>query len=438
MDLHQPRCHFGIGPKGASQKSITAEEIVPNVSNASNVTDWEIRNSYRLSAMETAFDDTDETKWVMRQMAVHHFLDLSRGDSFTLTVNANPNKIIERIKSIGQGTAPSTLPECFVASLQTQLLGFDWSAEGWEKYISVLERRIRQISAKVSVIRMRSEGNTLLERQLISEEARHRHQYHYDEIKPQTFSVPILLHWFKCFFRRDTLPDTDTSSSSNSIEKKWDGEDECLMSKLGRNASKHFEISQEFPFEGLQTLQSACTKLREAKLVMKLNYQVLQEIRQHYQAAFSSEDFPLEIKNSCGLAYRNFEHRIIYLEKLLRAQCSRVDTLTHMASDGNGLVSALPSQDRGHNADISVFLVRLYPTVSGMPNKPVLCHSCSCCIGSDGAHDQRYAQNCPQHGELHLIYAYYNLVCLDLSPRHISRCRLHVASPCQSICWVLC
>jgi hypothetical protein len=109
--------------------------------------------------------------------------------------------------------------------------------------------------------------------------------------------------------------------------------------KIEKVAEQQIEALKEFPFNGLQALNSAIAKLREAKLVMELNRLVLQDVREHYQSVFDSREISPDVKQSCGLAHLSFQQRIKYLEKLLVMECLRVDTLTHMAGDGNSLVS---------------------------------------------------------------------------------------------------
>lgn len=125
----------------------------------------------------------------------------------------------------------------------------------------------------------------------------------------------------------------------NSIRRGSNAGDLSAVERLDKVAQKQLEALNEFPFESLQDLHSASAKLREAKLVMDLNAQALREIGEHYQAAFNSGDIPEKIKESCGLVHRTFQQRVKYLEKLLKMECLRVDTLTQVVNDGNGLVS---------------------------------------------------------------------------------------------------
>lgn len=258
-----------------------------------------------------------------------------------MTVKADPSEIAERVESINRGTVPSTVTDSFIASLETQLLGFSWCTEGWTTHISGLEQQIRRMSQKVSGIPMPSGEKTLVKRITGLEKLRDQlPRQNTDKSHHQYGSY--LRHWIRSLFGEDN----DISSAAlpnipmENIPDASKAVGESMMEKIERTAAEQVGAMHEFPFDGLQEIHSACTKLREAKLVMQLNAQVLREVREHYQAAFESEDMIQDIKKSCAIAHGSFQHRIKYLEKLLMLECMRIDTLTQVAGDGNGLVSS--------------------------------------------------------------------------------------------------
>lgn len=387
VHFHQPRCHLEIGPplSGADR---------PWQALVFEASGYEMRNSYKLSAMESASGDTTGESWSMRQMAVYHSFDLDSGRTFTMTAKANNNQICERIKSIGEGAVPRTLPGRFVASMETQLLGFGWCVEGWESYISTLERKIRQTSRKLSGIPIHSGDKTLL-RSLTNSR------------KLQRNFLSSAQQWFRsAFCSKDTTDDTDIPMLSMSRAPKL--EEESTIEKIKKAAARQVEALSEFPFDGLQKMHTASTKLHEAKLVMELNCRVLKDVREHYQAMFSSEELPQEIKSSCGRAHRSFQQSIKHWEKMLMMECSRAETLTHVASDGNGLVSGKSacSDSRPPFADVYLSLVWFHPPAPGRTDKPITGH---------GRPKRDLA-----HGADDVVDACHHILRPRLPPRHVS------------------
>lgn len=335
VGFHQPRCHVEIRPSSAAQR------LSPDsVSGASG--GWEMRNSYKLSAMEPA--STSDT-WSMRQMAVYHSLDLTNGNSFTMTIKANHREIAGRIRSLPLGgeTVPGSVKERFTASLETQLLSFCWCIEGWASYINSMEHKVRQMSVKAVGIPMQSEERTV--RRLTNlEETPNNGSSRNSTAKSYGHYLLSIRRWMGSILRADccgTNPTADDSIPLNRTVGGSNAGEESMLNKMKKAAAQHVEDLRTFPFDGLQTLHSTSMKLREAKLVMELNRQVLQEIQEHYQAAFDSDEIPQEVKTTCRMTHRGFQKRIKYLENLLSMECLRADTLTHMAIDGQGLVSQL-------------------------------------------------------------------------------------------------
>lgn len=325
VSYHKPQCHLEIRPLPTPPQAVTSDVAS---------TGYEMLNSFKLSAMELSGES-----WAMRQMAVYHSLNLQSGRSFTLTVKANHKEIASRIKSVPLGgeKAPSTMSECFSASLETQLLGFGWCVEGWADYIDKFEQKLHAISQRVAGIPMPQEEE-LVKR--LTKKVEPKAQ---DNSSSTRKLIPP-------FFRSSkddaavTDPTADTTAAPGGIEMDNMGEelkteDEGVLKRIERAASRQIEALRAFPFDGLQEIHISCTKLREVRLVIDLNRQAMCNAREHYKAAFASDIIPQEIKESCSAVHRSFQQRVKYLEDLLAIECLRIDTITQVASDGNGLVS---------------------------------------------------------------------------------------------------
>lgn len=342
VNYHKPRCHLEIRQLSRPSQALTAGE---------NSGHWEMRHSYKLSAMELSGDS-----WVMRQMAVHHSIDLSSGKSFTMTVKANHKEIASRLKSVPVGgqRVPSTIPDCCTASLETQLLSFAWCVEGWTDYIDSIEQQIRTMSDEVAAIPIQQEQEATVRKLTGFGDASNEKSIqekggmsnNNDEGKTSVSIRSWIRSLVMSFFPDD---DDDDVAAGNPAAvgaaqvgngmAEAEKEDKGMRKNLERATARQIETLKAIQFEGLQSIQSNSTKLRETRFVMDLNRQVLSDVREHYKAAFDSDEIPQEIKKSCAMAHRGFQQRIKYFENLLATECLRIDTLTQVAGDGNGLVS---------------------------------------------------------------------------------------------------
>ncbi|KAK8041731.1 hypothetical protein PG993_006254 [Apiospora rasikravindrae] len=107
----------------------------------------EFRVAYKLFAMEQQEDEFDN-KWVMRQTATYHTLDLVEWKALWITVKAN-DLIRERVDDINSEscTYPGHSPaaEALSRSLATHQVIFDWCTDGWGLHISRIADAVEEI-----------------------------------------------------------------------------------------------------------------------------------------------------------------------------------------------------------------------------------------------------------------------------------------------------
>jgi hypothetical protein len=102
-----------------------------------------------------------------------------------------------------------------------------------------------------------------------------------------------------------------------------------------------YEKPQEsFTFSDLQRLQYIEDRAQEALLVLRLNTEVLGELRQHYQYAAGHAEFPAELHSQCDTDLARFEKCVLSVEKDLRMLQSRTDTLLCLLANRKNLVSS--------------------------------------------------------------------------------------------------
>jgi hypothetical protein len=97
--------------------------------------------------------------------------------------------------------------------------------------------------------------------------------------------------------------------------------------------------NEAFTFRDLKRIQYIEEKAQDALLVLKLNVEVLEELRQHYAYSTRHAEFPTEIKHQCEADLARFDKCVRGVEKDLRMMQSRTETLLHLVANRSNLVS---------------------------------------------------------------------------------------------------
>ena len=309
---------------------------------------WEIRNCYRLSAMEKSLP---AGTWSMRQVGAFHSFDLSNGRSFAVTVKANNEDIRRQITSLSRGMIPQTLSTAFLRFLEVQLLDFHSCVGGWKEYIGVFESLIRQTQRMATAIPFSSAEEKDPDLLVSFTQSLKQESATSDTRPPRQLSFPERI---SSFIRNDTKSTNGTQISSI---RKTDFETQLKREKRETENNRRIKqtverinVLQEFPFAGLQKLTSARMKLKEAQLVMSLNKEVLGGIRTIYYNLINSEELSSVLRNNCSKQFHSFFDTIEYLERLLTTECTRVDTLLKIADDGHNLVGCKRTLDHYQNS----------------------------------------------------------------------------------------
>ncbi|KAF2204801.1 hypothetical protein GQ43DRAFT_428635 [Delitschia confertaspora ATCC 74209] len=95
---------------------------------------------------------------------------------------------------------------------------------------------------------------------------------------------------------------------------------------------------EEFEFSDLQRIQYIEEKTQEAVLVLNLNIEVLEELKQHYRYMIKHASFPKEINAACGSDIAKFEKCVNGVEKDLRMQKAKTETLLHLVAERKSLL----------------------------------------------------------------------------------------------------
>ncbi|KAI4696899.1 uncharacterized protein J4E84_000022 [Alternaria hordeiaustralica] len=97
----------------------------------------------------------------------------------------------------------------------------------------------------------------------------------------------------------------------------------------------------KFTFKNLQAIQHIEEKAQEAMLVLKLNTEVLEQLRLHYDEVAEHAEFPQELKDGCKANLHRFNKGIIGVEKDMHMLQSRTETLLHLLANRKNLMSGI-------------------------------------------------------------------------------------------------
>ncbi|KAF2865937.1 hypothetical protein BDV95DRAFT_242928 [Massariosphaeria phaeospora] len=91
--------------------------------------------------------------------------------------------------------------------------------------------------------------------------------------------------------------------------------------------------AEKFKFSDLQRIQYIEEKAQEVSLVLRLNMEILEELRLHYAYIADHPDLPPEIKANCRFEITKFDKYVKGVEKDLRMQHTRTDTLLRLLAE---------------------------------------------------------------------------------------------------------
>lgn len=307
---------------------------------------------YKLSAMEES--DFDK-QWTMRQTAVYHSLDLLNGRSFWVTVKANGvirNRIVEASSSSSGplSVVPNDLQSSLRNALATHLIMLQWCTDGWRWYVSHLEKDARERLAKTTAAPYMSRTETLdpsptLVRALSTNRSGSltieglrqastfsRGNGDISPIKtytPEFPQEPPPPHTQPFLAASGAVPGPLTMEPEKMDQAREEQIDQTI---------KRLQVLNDFSLKGLQNLNFTSSKLREAKMVMSMNINILRELRKHYWEMVENTSIPSEVAEACKVDMASFQRRVKLFESCLESECLRADTLMGQLDDGKNLV----------------------------------------------------------------------------------------------------
>ena len=104
------------------------------------------------------------------------------------------------------------------------------------------------------------------------------------------------------------------------------------------NETLELEDPQEFSFSDLQRLQFIEEKAKETLLVLKINVNILTDLKQYYKSLVDSEGWPKDLIRNGARNIHRFETRLDSFKSNIHMQQLRVETLLQLLTDRKSLV----------------------------------------------------------------------------------------------------
>ncbi|KAL6721391.1 hypothetical protein ACLMJK_000494 [Lecanora helva] len=244
--------------------------------------------------------------WFTGQSAVHHSFDIETGQTSWIVVTGD-QQLRHRIKSATGDQAVSGRSFCdreqaFVSTLAVHLILCEWSGQTWRWYINFLDKKI-QSSTKSAV-------SSLLENppshpdELGRGDVRQRHG------RQRNHNVQEVM---------------GSSSALPSVEYR-------ATSDTG------------FSFSDLQGAYAVEEIVNNANLLLKVNHDVLAELREAYKYFERCPGWPLSLSENCREILIRFDKRIARIQYEIATEQSRVEKLLRLIADRKSLINGILDQ----------------------------------------------------------------------------------------------
>ena len=298
---------------------------------------------YNLKSVEPS-KGQPEWPWSIRQSALYHSFDVETGRTNWIVIKGD-QLLKKRIKlatgsrGLSETSLFATVDRAFASTLAIHVIICEWSGENWRWYINFLEEALQAttrptLSAMVDTLPTSTADGAS---SMLEECADPRT----GSVVPHAVSPRLSTQAFHLNSRPilvcKTLSDIDLPTPELDV----------------RTSQRRVTTSHpDFSFSDLQRIQFIQEKVNETMLILKLNVDVLTELRQHYRSISESDAWPRELNLKCKREVIRFEKRVLAVENDLRMQQSRAEMLLRLLADRKSLVCHASSGVGYTSADI--------------------------------------------------------------------------------------
>jgi hypothetical protein len=289
---------------------------------------------FNLRSVETA-TGTPEWPFTIRQTAVYHSFDIISRRTVWIIVKGN-HLMRDRIRE-NMRTSDSTeekdihrfdlLAESFCASLGIHLILCDWARGEWRWYIKFLENQFQEITGTAlheTIDHPSTPTSPLVSPLLRSETAPNPSQR-----RGRAFS------WSSISQGVQTRRAMTVGLGSSSIARPENEEHEIVIVVREKQAGD----DPQFSFNKLQVIQNLQEKANETSLVLTMNINVIEKLREYYENLISLRCWPEKFEEQTHDAVQRFQRAVSEAISDMEMQRSRLENLRHVLADRKALVS---------------------------------------------------------------------------------------------------
>ena len=323
----------------------------------------DLKLCYSLKSIESSPVQHD-WPWSIRHCAVHHTFDVQHRRSTWIIIKGNA-EINKRIQSVTGSRGPAdfasfdSITGAFTAALATHLLICDWSSESWRLYIKFLEERFAALTDEAININADAPLDASKDADLFTAPTRSGTQETFR--KPQTTNRRIL-SWKSTQSRKQYTLDVPNSpipqKPSLRLYTNASGKEQPMppAKKVQMSSRPHDPVldvdefgQQQFSFRDMQKANDVEERVNECILVLRLNINVVTQLKDYYHSLMLSDEMPQGIRDNCRQDMARFERRVDGVIGDFNLQIIRAEGLLRLLADRKALVSVNDNNSSDNN-----------------------------------------------------------------------------------------
>lgn len=298
----------------------------------------------------------EDWPWSIRHCAVHHTFDAESARS-TWVVIKGDDSICKRIQSVtgekglAEFSSFDSIDKAFAAALATHCIICDWSSEHWRLYIRFLEQGFDALTDEAKIVNADVPSSTFSDADRLMTLPRSETQETIQTRRSRVFSWKSTQTQSQATEHiplsptvRKTPPRIYTNASGKKQPLPPAKRIQTPKTQCSPNTRLEDEYGQQqFSFRDLQKVNQIEDCVNNCVLVLKLNINVVTQLKDYYLSLMRSDELPQEIRQKCTREVTRFERRIDAIVRDFQLQITRAEGLLRLLADRKALVISIAS-----------------------------------------------------------------------------------------------
>ena len=311
---------------------------------------FELQMCYGLKSVERSPRQT-ASPWSIRHCAIHHTFDMAYVRTNWIFIKGNKN-LESRIRPAIDNYGPEVLSsfnkmeKAFAAALGVHLLLCDWSAENWRWYIKFLEQELDCLTQGALTKNVDIPVSPKVGNDIIASLSRRDTQRTQDTHRSRAFSFPraVSRNGSQATGTMPTTAVREKATFTTPMGKKKllpPGKTGSALNIPERPVRLDRWGQQKIFFSDLQDIHDLEEKANETILVLKLNLNVMTQLKEYYVDLFaipSVHETLKTLKKKSKYDLDHFKRSIDHTQNEINLQILRVEALLRKLIDRKALV----------------------------------------------------------------------------------------------------